>query len=68
MHVSPFDDPGRGTRARREPRGRRIGEILSILFLASLGTIATLTSAQVGAHGPADAQIAITAPPSPAAR
>ena len=59
MHLSPFDDLNRGTFSNREPRARRIGEILSILFLVSLGTIATVTSTRAGAQ--ADAPIAITA-------
>jgi len=62
MHLSPFDDLDRGTLSKRGPRARRIGEILSILFLASLGTVATLTSARAGAR------IAVTAPPSAPAR
>jgi hypothetical protein len=68
MHLSPFDDLDRGTLSNRGPRARRIGEILSILFLASLGTVATLTSARAGAHEQADARIAVTAPPSATAR
>jgi hypothetical protein len=62
MHLSPFDDLDRGTLANREPRARRIGEIISILFLVSLGTVATVTSAR------ADAQFAVTAMPSSTAR
>jgi hypothetical protein len=64
MHLSPFDNLNRGPLADREPPARRIGVILSILFLTSLGTIATLTGARAGAHEQADAPIAITAPPS----
>jgi hypothetical protein len=64
MHLSPFDDLDRRPLSGREPRARRIGEILSILFLASVGTAATLTSAPAGAHEQADARIAI----SPTAR
>lgn len=64
MHLSPFDDLDRVTLSSREPRARRIGEILSILFLASLGTVATMTGARADGHGQADAPIAITAPPS----
>ena len=68
MHLSPFDDLGRGALSRREPRARRIGEILSILFLASLGTVATVTSARAGGHEQADERIAIVALPSDTAR
>ena len=50
--------------ANRESPARRIGEILSILFLASLGTVATMTSAPARGHVQADAQIAVTAAPS----
>lgn len=64
MHLAPFDDLGRRTLPGREPRARRIGEILSILFLASVGTAATLTSARAGGHEQADARIAISALPS----
>jgi hypothetical protein len=60
MHPSLFSS--------REPLSRRIGVILSILFLASLGTVATLTSAPAGAHEQADAQVAITTLPSATAR
>lgn len=68
MHLSPFDDLDRGPLSRREHSARRIGVILSILFLGSLGTVATVTSAQAGGQGQADAPIAITAPPSATAR
>lgn len=62
MHLSPFDNLDRGTVSRRESPSRRIGVILSILFLASLGTVATVTSAR------ADAQITVTTAPSATAR
>ncbi len=68
MRPSLFTDLNRGSHSRREPRARRIAEILSILFLVSLGTVATLTSARVGGLDNADAQIAITALPSASAR
>ena len=68
MHLSPFDDLGRGTLSSRESPSRRLGVMLSDLFLASLGTVATVTSARADAHGQADAQVAITAPPSATAR
>jgi hypothetical protein len=62
MHLTPFDDLDRGTLSTRESPARRIGVVLSILFLASLGTVATMTSAQ------ADARTAVAAPPSAKAR
>jgi hypothetical protein len=68
MHLSPFDDQGRGTVSIREHPTRRIGVILSVLFLASVGTVATLTSARADAHEQPDAQIAIAALPSLTAR
>ena len=46
----------------REPPARRIGVILSILFLASVGTVATVTGARAGAPEQADARIAVTSP------
>ena len=64
MHLSPFDDLGRGRLPGRESPSRRIGVMLSILFLASLGTVATVTSAPAGAHE----QAAVTALPSATAR
>jgi hypothetical protein len=54
--------------ANRESPSRRIGVILSILFLTSLGTVATLTSARAGAHEQSDARIAITAQAAATAR
>ena len=54
--------------ANRESPSRRIGVILSILFLTSLGTVATLTSTRAGAQEQVEAQIAITALPAPTAR
>jgi hypothetical protein len=51
----------------RESPSRRIGVILSILFLTSVGTAATLTSARAGAHEQGDAQI-ITAQSAATAR
>jgi hypothetical protein len=61
MHLSPFDDLDRATLTSREPRARRIGEILSILFLVSVGMVATMTSAPAGALEQADAQLITTA-------
>ena len=61
MHLSPFDGLNGGTVAPREPSSRRIGVILSILFLTSLGTVASLTSAQAGAQEQADSSIAVSA-------
>ena len=54
--------------SNREPPARRIGVILSILFLASLGTVATITSMRSGGHEQAEARIAITALPSASTR
>ena len=67
MHLSPFDDLDRGALSSRQPRARRIGEILSILFLASLGTVATLVRVPAGGHE-ADARIDIAALPTGMAR
>ena len=61
MHLSPFDDLGRVTLPNRESPSRRIGVILSVLFLTSLGTVATMTSARAGGQAQADAPVAITA-------
>ena len=44
MHLSPFDDLGRVPLSSLESPSRRIGVILSVLFLASLGTVATVPS------------------------
>jgi hypothetical protein len=63
-----FADLDRGALRNRETPARRIGVILSILFLASLGTVATLTSTRAGGHEQAEAGIAITALPSGTAR
>jgi hypothetical protein len=61
MHLAPFDDLDTGTLASPETASRRIGVIVSILFLTSLGTLATLTSARAGAHEQAEAPIAVSA-------
>lgn len=53
LHLSPFDDLGRRAVSSPESPSRRIGVILSLLFLASVGTVATLTSAPAGAREPA---------------
>ena len=50
--------------SRRESTARRIGVILSILFLTSVGTVATVIGTPAGAHAQADARTAIIAPPS----
>lgn len=68
MHLSPFDDLPRGALATRESQSRRIGVIISILFLASVGTVATLTSTPAGARAQADARVTLTALPSTATR
>lgn len=58
MRPSLFAELNRGTLSGRESPARRIGVVLALLFLASLGTVATLTSAPAGAHeqGPVAAQ------------
>lgn len=56
------------TLSNRESPARRIGVILSILFLASVGTVATFTSVPASSHTQDDAQVAITALPSAATR
>lgn len=61
MHLSPFDNLETGTFSRRENHSRRIGVILSVLFLTSLGTVATVTSARAGGQDQGDARIAIAA-------
>lgn len=66
MHLSPFDDLDGGALSTGESPARRIGVILSILFLASVGTAATVTNARAGGHEPADARVA--ALPSATAR
>lgn len=58
MHLSPFDDLDRVALPKRGRPSRRIGEIVSILFLVTLGTAATLTSARAGAQEQAGARIA----------
>ena len=50
--------------ANRESPSRRIGVILSILFLTSLGTVATLTSARADSQEQDGAPTAVTALPS----
>ena len=45
----------------RESPARRIGVILSILFLASVGTVATMMGTPAGAQGQTDAPAALTA-------
>lgn len=59
MRPSLFAGLARNTLSNREPPSRRIAVILSILFLASLGTVATLTHARADSHEQADARIAI---------
>lgn len=44
----------------RESPARRVGVILSILFLASVGTVASMTSARADAQ--ADAPTAVAVP------
>jgi hypothetical protein len=50
------------TLSRRESPARRFGVILSILFLASLGMVATVTSARAGDQQQADVPIAASMP------
>ncbi|HYD13121.1 MAG TPA: hypothetical protein VEC11_09765 [Allosphingosinicella sp.] len=61
MHLSPFDDLDRGTIRDRQRSSRRIGEILSFLFLVSVGMVATATSVRADALQQADAPIGIAA-------
>jgi len=71
VHLSPFDKFDKlekGAVSGREPKARRIGEFLSILFLASLGTVAAVTGVRADAQMRADAPVAIAASPSPTAR
>ena len=56
------------TLSHREHPARRIGVIVSILFLASLGTVASMTSARAGNPEQADAPTAVAALPSAQAR
>lgn len=57
-------DLDKATLANRESPARRIGVILSILFLTSVGTLATMTSVPAHGQGQADAQVAFTPLPS----
>ena len=68
MHLSPFDDPDRGTRSNRESPARRIGVFLSILFLASVGMIAKVTNARAGDQEQSGAPTTVAALPSTPAR
>jgi len=61
MHRS-LENLNRGTFSRRESPARRFGVILSILFLASLGTVATVTSAHAGGQEQTDAPIVTSTP------
>jgi hypothetical protein len=62
MRTYQFADLHRGTTSGRESRARRFGVILAILFLASLGTAATITSARAGDQQPADPPITSSLP------
>ncbi len=68
MRPAMDSGPDRGTRCNREPRARQVGELLSILFLGLLGTLATMTSLPTGGHAQADSSIASAALPSAGAR
>lgn len=50
------------TLSNQESPSRRFGVILSILFLASLGTVATVTSARAGDQQRAEAPITTSLP------
>jgi hypothetical protein len=50
------------TLSNQESPSRRFGVLLSILFLASLGTVATVTSAHAGDQQPADAPVTSSLP------
>ena len=63
MRPSLWADLPRGSLSNRETPARRVGVILSILFLASLGTVATVTGAPAVGPEQADAQITIAALP-----
>lgn len=56
-----------GALSHRESPARRIGVIVSFLFLVSLGTVATLVRVPAGGHE-TDARIGIAALPARAAR
>lgn len=62
MRTSMFAELNRATASGRESRARRFGVILSILFLGSLGTAATVTSARAGDQQPADAPVTASLP------
>ena len=64
MRSYQFADLNRATLSHREHPARRIGVILSILFLASIGTVATFTSVPANSHAQPDAQTAISTLPS----
>ena len=68
VHLSPFDEMEKGTVSGGEPCARRIGELLSILFLASLGTVAAVTGVRAEANSRADAPVVMTASPSATSR
>jgi hypothetical protein len=63
-----FAGLGRDPLANRESPARRIGVIVSILFLASLGTVATMMGTPAGAYEQAGARIAIDTASSDTAR
>ena len=57
MRPSAFAGVDRVAFSNRETPARRIGVILSIVFLASVGAVASLTGTPAGAHAQADAGI-----------
>lgn len=60
MRATQFADLNRGALSHREHPARRIGVIVSILFLALVGTVATFTSVPANSHAQADAQTTIS--------
>ena len=67
MRPSLYGDLDRDTCCTRETPARRIGVIVSFLFLMSLGTLVTLTSVPGGGQVQAG-QVSVAALPSAAAR
>ena len=68
MRYFPDTDLDTGSLPTRESPARRIGVILSIVFLVSVGMVAKVTSARASDQGQADTQVAAVALPSATAR